>query len=274
MPGEKTSTREESRHVNSVQNMLDILDCFDFRHTELSLTSLSERTGIAKSRLTKLCNTLLHSRYLSRNGDSLKFRLGPQMMVLGRLAEKTSGLEQISRPAVRKLAEETSETAALFVTQGTRRLCLVREDGDFPIRYVNAEGDILDLYRGAAAMVLLAYMDEEKRDQILKTLERDPDTLLSPSWMELHEQELATIRRRGYAVGLGTVLPDVASIAAPIFDYSGVCRAAIAVVGPLARFSPERREVLSCQVLQTANGMSRVLGFEPEPPTEDAEAAD
>ena len=262
MPYQKKTTREESRHVNTVVNMMEVFNCFNVDEPELTLTSLSNKTGIHKSRLSRICSALVFKRYLNRDPKTLKFSLGPQLMVLGRIFQNSNDLERSLRPVIRMLSEKTKETVSLFVIQGTRRLCLVKEDGDYPIRYVNADGDLLDLYRGAGGIVLLAYASAEKRNRILAALSMDPAVMLPESWLDDHKEELREVRDKEYVISYGKVLPGVAAIAAPVFDYSGTCWASVAIAGPVQRFSEERCESLLVDLKKAASDLSSLMGYE------------
>jgi len=258
----KKYTREENRHVHTVVNMMEVFECFSVSEPELTLTALSRKTGIHKSRLLRICGDLVFKGYLGRDQKTLKYRLGPQLMILGRTYRNTSGLDKLSRPIIRMLAERTRETVSLFVHQGPRRLCLVKEDGDYPIRYVTAEGEILDLHRGAGGMVLLAFLDEEKRRQLMAALAADPATMLPESWMKDHERELREIRRKGYVVSYGKVIPGVAAVAAPVFDFSGTCWASVAIAGPVQRFTAERCQGLLNDLNEATAELSAIMGYQ------------
>ncbi|MEW6263195.1 MAG: IclR family transcriptional regulator [Thermodesulfobacteriota bacterium] len=261
---QKKSIREESRHVNTVLRVLEIFECFKLKQLELSLTELSGMTGMQKSRLLRLCGTLVFKGYLSRDQNSRKYSLGPRLMVLGRIYESANTLSNIAQPIIKELAGQTNETVSLFIVLGAKRLCLAKEDGDHPIRFVNVAGDILDLHRGVGGKVLLAYMAEAERKKILGTILADPETSLEASNIAAFRAELREIRAKGHVQGFGDVIEGVAAIAAPVFDHSGACRASIAVVGPIQRFTPDRCSVLLRRLLEATARLSSQLGFDPE----------
>jgi len=260
----ENSVREEDRHVGTILRVIEILECFKFRKPELTLTELSRLTGLQKSRLLRLCGTLVFKGYLDRDNETLKFRLGPRLMVLGRIYESANELSKMARPIVKKLAEETKETASLFVVHGTHRLCLVKEDGDFPIRYVNVEGDILHLHRGVGGKVLLGFAADDEREELLKKFIDDPEIPLAQDNVDEYRRELLNIREKGYIIAYGDVIPDVGSIAAPVFDYTGKCRASIAVAGPVHRFMADRHPILIKRLLDATSRLSSRLGYEPD----------
>jgi DNA-binding IclR family transcriptional regulator len=80
-----------------------------------------------------------------------------------------------------------------------------------------------------------------------------PRTITSKSMLE---KALATVRRTGYAVSIEEAAPDVASVAAPIFDGAGECVAAVSVAGPITRIPQERLDKLARTVLAAAASVS------------------
>jgi DNA-binding IclR family transcriptional regulator len=264
MQGKAVPTREEDRHVEAVLRMLEIVECFTKGRPELSLTELSEMTRLQKSRILRLCGTLVHKGYMIRNNDTLRYSLGAKFMVFGRIYEHTNDLATLCRPIVKELARQTGETASLFVIEGIRRLCLTREDGDQPVRLANVEGDILDLHRGVGGKVLLAFAEESERDRLLTTFVDDPSISMTRAEAKRLHDELVTIRRDGYTIAFEDVITGVGSLAAPVFDYSGRCCASIAVAGPVQRCSPEQAPILLRNLAAATAELSSRLGYIPD----------
>ena len=255
----KNPPKESAKQIESVDKALGILECFSDRVPELSLKQLSEKTGLYKSRILRLCGTLMAHGFLIRLEGSL-YRLGPKLMMLGKIYERSNSLISISRPILRELASITGESAKLFVIQGTKRICLVREKGTYPLGYHVEEGDSFELYAGAGGKALLAYTSREFRDQVLgeKVLQRlTPTTIVERSRLE---KEFAAIRERGYASSNGEIFPEVAGMAAPVFDNeSNVC-ASLAIAGPAQRFTEERRREMLDNLMASARRLSLLLG--------------
>jgi DNA-binding IclR family transcriptional regulator len=71
----------------------------------------------------------------------------------------------------------------------------------------------------------------------------------------------AEVRRRGYAVSLGGVIPGVVSIAAPIFTATDPMPLAVSFVLPDRLATDETIEHLSGLLTAAAQAMSRELGY-------------
>lgn len=250
---------EKAGFVNAVLTSARILDAFEQGGQEKTLTELNELTGINKSRLLRICGTLVFRGYLQRDPETLKYQLGTRLMVLGRAYESANPLTALSRPVLRELAEETKETASLFIRHGDRRLCLARDDGGMRIQFVSVEGDVLDLHRGVGGKVLLAFMPDAEREGFLQRLADGSETGINESDLSKLREELRQIADRGYAVAFGDVIPDVGSIAAPVVGRDGICCASVALTGPVQRFMPERCSHLAERLLEATGQLSSRL---------------
>jgi IclR family acetate operon transcriptional repressor len=182
----KNTPKGSAKQIESVDKALSILECFSEGVSGLFLKQLSEKTGMYKSRILHLCRTLMAHGFLFRQEDSL-YRLGPKLMMFGKIYERSNSLISAARHILRELASITGESAKLFVIQGTKRICLVREKGTYPLGYYVEEGEGFELYAGAGGKVLLAYTSKEFRNQVLgeKVIERlTPTTIVERGCLE------------------------------------------------------------------------------------------
>jgi DNA-binding IclR family transcriptional regulator len=143
------------------------LDCFTVAEPELSLKQLSEKTGLYKSRIIRLCGTLAAHGYLIRT-PAATYKLGPKLMILGKVYERTNPLTAVARPIMKELSALTGESTKLFVIEGTKRLCLVREKGPSPLQYAINEGETQAIYAGAGGKLFLAFAPEAFQKEIIR----------------------------------------------------------------------------------------------------------
>jgi DNA-binding IclR family transcriptional regulator len=73
-------------------------------------------------------------------------------------------------------------------------------------------------------------------------------------------RELAEIRERGYSINRGEYWDGVEGVAAPIWDINSSPIAAVSIVGPTYRFSPEHIEEFGRLAKEAAAEISRQLG--------------
>jgi DNA-binding IclR family transcriptional regulator len=74
-------------------------------------------------------------------------------------------------------------------------------------------------------------------------------------------KELEKIKAQGYASDVNEVDDGTVSVAAPVRDFTGEVVAAVNIVGPIQRFSPEKIPQYSGKVMQAAREVSKKLGY-------------
>jgi DNA-binding IclR family transcriptional regulator len=218
----------------AVDRALTLLAAFRTGDVTLTLTELSWRTRLYKSTVLRLLASLEHARLLQRleNGS---YALGSEVARLNSIYAASFSLDGIVVPVLRRLVEQTGESAAYHVRQGQARLCLYRVDSPQPIRDHIKAGDLLPLDRGTGARVLTAF---------------DPEH--GPAGSAADRKLLAAIRKRGYHAATGDRLAEVAGISAPVFHADGRIAAALTLTMPSHRFA--ERYVAS--VVEAARGLS------------------
>ena len=122
----KQKSKESSRHVEAVLKALAILDCFEIQQN-LKVKQIHEMTKLNQSRILRLCGTLESMGYLIHDCDTGLYSLGPRVLSLGKIYELNNTLISLARPVLKKLARITGESASIYVVDGIKRLCLVRE---------------------------------------------------------------------------------------------------------------------------------------------------
>lgn len=219
--------------VEAVDRALQILMAFDDAAEPLALSSLAERTGLAKSTILRLIVSLERFGFLSR-GDDGRYWLGSTLFSLGESYRRGFRADAAVRPLLRRLVQETGESASLFIRDGERRVCLFRHNSPNPARHHLEEGDVAGLHKGAGGKVLLAY------------------TTADPAFAE--------VRRAGFYVSLGERDPDLAAVAAPVFNAGGAVFGALTVSGLVTRFTPKSVAFFKACVVEAAGELSELLG--------------
>jgi DNA-binding IclR family transcriptional regulator len=231
------SAKSGEQRVEAVERALGILDAFGDGRATLTLGELADRTGLYRSTILRLTASLERFGYVRRGVDG-RFRLGPSLWRLGVLYQNAFNLADHVRPALRELVDETGETAAFYVREGDRRICLYRHHAPRLIRHHVEEGAELPLSGGAGARILTAYTGGD--DAISRQ-----------------------VRAAGYYVSLGERDPETAAVSAPVFTQGGEFVGAIGVTGTIGRFKePELSEKIQSVTAKAAQ-LSIDLGGRP-----------
>lgn len=239
---------EKENSVRSIERALDVLDSFTPGQLELSLTDLAKRINLALSTTSRIVATLEKRHYLSRNRDSQRYALGPKIAQIGALGFSNVDIRKVALPFMRDLNGIYDEGVSLYVVQDNERICVECIESSQPLRRVINVGDRHLLTRGAAGRVLLAWLTDDRRRELLAN---DPFTT---------DDALMELRRSGYAVSLGEREEGVTSIAAPIQDARREVIAALAMSGPSVRFEGPGFDDKITRVKRCAEQISEALG--------------
>ncbi len=246
--------------IQSVDRAIRILKALAAGPGRLGVSELSDRLGLAKGTVHGLLRTLHEHGLVEQHADSDKYQLGPQLLQLSTRYLDLSELRARSLAWSELLATRADEAVRVGVAHGEGVLVVhhvFRPDASLQILEV---GSVLPLHATALGKAVLAHLDKDVRDDVLRDdLPRlTGQTLSSPAALG---KELAATRERGYALEKEEAVIGEAGVAAPIFDRSGEVVGAVGIVGPRERVLKRGRErVLANAVLEAARGISRDLG--------------
>lgn len=247
--------------TQTLTRAISILDCFSPDQAELGVREIARRVGLSSSTVGRLMATMHAAGILSQNPATRTYALGAKVLAWAGVYTATLDVRAKARPALEELHRLTRESVSLYVLDGTERVCVERIESPEHIRVVVRIGERFPLHAGASGKVLLAFLPAERRQAILKAI---PLTRLTPNTIASRaqlERELATVRRRGYAISVGERVSGAASVAAPIRCSDGTVVAALNITGPMPRVTDAKLSEYLELVIQAAARISRDMGY-------------
>jgi DNA-binding IclR family transcriptional regulator len=150
----------------------------------------------------------------------------------------------MAKPIMRRLAQETRETVLLTVLNDARdcSICVERIDSQYDLRIHLEVGRQVPLHAGASAKVLLACLPPDEIDGFVQRVglpKVAPNTITDP---DILKENLAEIRRRGYAVSQEETNAGAWGLAVSILDRQRYPVAALGVSAPVSRYSREAEQ--------------------------------
>jgi DNA-binding IclR family transcriptional regulator len=198
-----------------------------------TLRWLADASGLPRPTAYRLLVALEAHRLVARDATGA-FELGPRLAELAVRAGPALDLAAVAGPVLARLHEATGESVQLYVRSGDRRLCVAARDAGTGLRDSVPVGALLPLDVGSGGKVLLAWSP---------TAARPPATARA--------EELAAVRRRGWAASVAEREPGVASVSAPVLA-DGQLLGALCVSGPATRIGQSPGKRLAALVLQAA----------------------
>lgn len=224
----------------------------------LGTTAVATATGLSRPTTHRLLASLAAEGFLDHDGLTGRWVPGPELYLLGAVAADRYDITAVARPVVRALAEATGESAFLSARRGDETVCLLREDGAFPIRsHVLHEGIRFPLGVASAGLVILAFLPDDAIGRYLDRAELSAygDAHSAPRL----RARLVETRARGWSLNPGLLVEGSFGMGAAVFDATGQPAWALSLTGIEARFSPERRPELGLLLLDHAHRLTQSL---------------
>jgi IclR family transcriptional regulator, KDG regulon repressor len=250
-----------SGEIQVVNNVIALLDCFSIQQPELGVREAARLLKLSSSTTGRLLVAMKEAGLLTQNQQTRSYRLGGKVLAWAGVYSATFDLRELALPAIQELHHTTQETLSLYVMEGDERMCVERIESLHNVRIVARVGRRLPLYAGSAGKLFLAFLPEERREEILRNTDFKPLTPFTITDPQFLRSELVKIRQAGYAFSSGEWEAEAAGVAAPIFAQDGGIVAALTISGPVQRFTPQVVEQYIHLVTQAAAQISHQMGY-------------
>jgi DNA-binding IclR family transcriptional regulator len=220
-------------------------------------SELAARAGLTRPTTHRMLAAMRDEGLLDQDSRTGAWLPGPELYLLGMAAAARYDVVDLARDIVRSLAVRTEESAFLSVRRGDETVCVLREDGSFPIRsFVLSEGVRFPLGVASAGLAILSFLPPHDVDAYF---ERQPD--LARRWGPAHSApriraRVAETTERGYAVNPGLIVEGSWGMGAAVFAGDDP-RWALSLTGVDFRFGPDRLPELGRILLAHAHQLSQ-----------------
>ena len=257
--------KTEQNTIKSLDRALGVLK----ELAQIESATLSELATAMKespATLYRVLTTFALHGIVEMDETAQTWHIGPEAYQIGSAFLRRTSLIDVSRPILRKLMQETGETANLGIEKNGSVFFMPQIETNAPIRAFFPPGTLSEMHASGIGKALLAHMDETQLKRFaargLQTF--TPHTLATP---ESLAADMVTTRERGYALDDQEKNLGMRCIAAPIQDAYGEVIAGISVSGPTTRVSTDHIETLAKSVMRAAQDVSNALGAKTSEPS-------
>lgn len=247
------------RTVQSIERAFAILEAIAGSDEPLSLAALSRATGLHTSTAFHLIKTLVILGYV-RQEESRRYRIGPRLFMQAAGAFSENTLVSLATPHLRRLADETGETAHLAVRTDSGIAVIAKGEARSSIRTSDRLGTIRPAHCTAIGKVLLADLPAPELEAALLGMALTAYTPATITDVEALRTELRRVAAAGVAVDDAEFNVELRCLAAPVRNYTGNVVAAVGISGPVWRVTPVDVPRLSERVSSIARALSADLG--------------
>ncbi|MBB2974703.1 DNA-binding IclR family transcriptional regulator [Microbacterium endophyticum] len=221
---------------------------------------LAHRTSMSRPTVHRLLSALRREGLVDHLEGTGSWVPGPELYLMGNAAAARYDVTTVARDIVRSLAIRTEESAFLSVRRGDETVCLLREEGSFPIRsFVLTEGVRFPLGVASAGLAILSFLPPQSIDAFFSR-----NIELGTKWGAAHSESrlrprLSETTERGFAVNPGLIVEGSYGMGAAVFTPDGDPQWALSLTGAQFRFTAERIPELGRTLLSHAHQLSARL---------------
>jgi IclR family transcriptional regulator, acetate operon repressor len=246
--------------VQSVDRALLIIETLAEDDEGYRLSDLAVRTGLSTSTVHRLLTTLEKRRFVQFDRDESMWHIGAQSFAVGSTFVRRRNFVTQALPYLRKLRDQTRETANLAVVDVGAMVVLTRVESREIMRSVTKVGGRVPMVTSGLGKALLSTYSEE---DVFAIIQREGmPRLTSKSIVRAGElcKSLHDIRQQGYSVDDEEALTGLRCVSAVVYDDCNEPLAAISVSGKASRVPNDRLPVLGKLVREVAAELTMSLG--------------
>ena len=227
-PADERESRGAS--VRALDRAMSILKCLAQAPGGLTLTELSRAVGLHKATVLRFLRTLERGEFVAMASGGKIWRPGLAFLDIRMSTLGRHDIREIARPVMEAASAQANETAqlALFADDGIVYIEKV-EPAEQLLRIHTQIGSRRPMHCTALGKAMAAFReprDVERVIQLAGMARCTPQTITSPS---AFQEELARVRRNGYAIDDREYNELVVCVAAPIRDAKGKVIAAVSL---------------------------------------------
>lgn len=246
----------------SLEKGMAVLELLDETPAGLGVREMARRLDMPASNVQRLVTTFEKLSYVEKIETSRTYRLSFKAYFLGQSALRSDRLAIAASPEIERLASEHNVCGYLSVRHQDRAVYVQVNETHGIVSTHMAPGASIPLHTTAMGKILLSALGDDEIRGLL-----GPGPLLALTSKSVTDVEallgdIRQVREKGMAFIVEENIYGIASLAAPILNYTGRMVAALSVAIPTSSKVDEDFERLSRVVAGAARRISVACGYE------------
>jgi len=222
--------------IQALEKAMVVIDAMHKAGTSIGISALDTITGIGKSTIHRILDTLMAYGYIEKEENSPKYRLSWKFFEIGHSILAQRNLQNMNIAALQELCDKHEESVNLGVISIDNTMVIVNR----MVPQINLVANIrlgsrLPLHASAMGKVFLCTMELSRLRELFPN---DTLTAYTPNTVTSFDALLAQlkkVREQGYSIDDEEVYPGITCIAMPIKNHQNATIAAVSVSGPSSR---------------------------------------
>ncbi|MDF0603006.1 IclR family transcriptional regulator [Psychromarinibacter sp. C21-152] len=246
--------------MGTITKALSLLNHFSSDRAEIGLANFVRLSGGDKATVRRHLVELAENGFLEQNPETRKYRLGPAILRLAAVRERSFPMRSVLGPVVDAMAASLGELVHAALLQGDVMSTVYYADPKVHgTRVIFDESEMLPLHATASGLAILAFGPEDATDYAIAQDRQSfaPNTVVAKSDL-LHL--VRQTRAQGYSYADQYFTSEIQSYGMPFFGLDGVAIGTIAVPVPKARMTDALRRQIIEELRRGCAAVTRSLG--------------
>ncbi len=233
--------------VRVLHKTLDVLECIKSRDSGYRLADLARAVELPKATVYRIVNTLEGRGYLDRSADG-SYRMAKKLFDMQRPVSVEQILHRVAQPVMERLVSSCKETVNLGILDAAEVVVINTVESPQAVRMSSKIGNRRHLHSTALGKVFLAGLPEK---EFLRLIRMKGLPKLTPHTLTLKADvvdEIARVRKQGWAMDNQENEMEGRCIGAPIFGPEEHVVAALSISGPVFRMDVPRAKGLVAEL--------------------------
>jgi DNA-binding IclR family transcriptional regulator len=248
---------------NTAERFVTLLGTLGSFNGPINISKVAKLVNLPQSTVHRLINQLVKLGLLRKAIGTHHYEIEMGTLRLGAaLCQNTHVLVELAMPSLHRIVQVSKESCSLGLYRDTDATMTfsAQVQSPQPIRYLVNLFKAESVLWGTSGRAVLAYLPPQMTEVLLENGPISPAGLEPPTLEKLQE-ELALVRRRGYALSSrGERIANASGIAVPIFTAPGRVIGCLALATPSFRYSKKDEPHLIALMKSEALKISAELG--------------
>jgi DNA-binding IclR family transcriptional regulator len=254
------STAESGGGVQSVDRAITVLEILA-RRGGAGVSEVAADIGVHKSTAFRLLSALEERGLVEQATDRGKYQLGFGILRLASAIPGRLDLVRQARPVLDELAADFGETVNLAVIRSHYAVNLDQARASAAVAAQNWVGQLTPLHATSSGKVLLAYLAEDVRKQLLDVAGLPRYTERTITTRKALDAALDAALANGFATTYEEYEDGLNALAAPVRDHTGAVVGAVSVSGPAYRLDTARIAEITDDLRSGTSRISDRMGY-------------
>ncbi len=198
-----------------------------------SVSELSRNTGLPKSHIHRLLQTLVENQFVEKNADRC-YSIGIGAFRLGHALLRDIPMRRLYLPSMVSAVESCKLPLTLALPFGSQAISVAHVFHDGKIRNSSETlGTVLPARFSALGKLFLAHRPKAEIEDLLKKIDYAAKGPRVHRSAKSFRSDLKKIREQGYSINNEESGEGAASLGVPVFEADGTLSAGIGLSGPL-----------------------------------------